>query len=224
MLTAEKAISHCITTTYQGSPTLKKAVYHLRYWLQRLRQVRGYPVSMNQLRLFQQEGGTSPSDQELITESDTRKATSTSYSNLKALQKQHIELREKYMEDLAEAIVLDRAPHLAEKGLEHLLKDKSAKQLKQIIAHEKMRKVYRKISRLLYKTKGTGLSHIDVPDALAASDMTGDPNYPKTWKGPWKSITSPHGIAQEVCKVNLVQYHQAHQTPFGSGPLADLIG
>jgi hypothetical protein len=72
--------------------------------------------------------------------------------------------------------------------------------------------------------KGTGLSRIDVPDASAASDTMGDPNCPKTWKGPWKSITSPREITQEVCKVNLAQYHQAHQTPFGSGPLANLLG
>ena len=39
-----------------------------------------------------------------------------------------------------------------------------------------------------------------------------------------KGITSPRGIAQEVCKMNTAQYHQAHDTPFGSGPLADMIG
>jgi hypothetical protein len=146
------------------------------------------------------------------------------YSSLKALQKKHYELWEWYLEDLAEAIVLERAPQLAETGLKHLLQDKSAKQLKQLISREKMRKMYRKISRALNKTKGTGLSRIDIPDPSAISDVTGDPNDPKTWKGPWKSITSPRGIAQEVCKMNTAQYHQAHDTPFGSGPLADMIG
>jgi hypothetical protein len=84
--------------------------------------------------------------------------------------------------------------------------------------------MYRKIRRVLNKTKGTGLSRIDIPDPSAASDVTGDPNNSKTWKGAWKSITSPSGIAQEVCKVKIAQYHQAHATPFGSGPLADMIG
>jgi hypothetical protein len=36
MLSAQKVISRCITTTYRWLPTLKKAVYSLRYWLQRL--------------------------------------------------------------------------------------------------------------------------------------------------------------------------------------------
>jgi hypothetical protein len=35
-----------------------------------------------------------------------------------------------------EAIVLEHAPQLAETCLEHLLKDKSAKQLKQLISRE----------------------------------------------------------------------------------------
>jgi len=55
MLTAEKAISRHITTTYQWSPTLKKSVYCLRYWHLCLRQVCGQSVSVNQLLLFQRE-------------------------------------------------------------------------------------------------------------------------------------------------------------------------
>jgi len=224
LLTAEKNISRRITTTYQWSPTLKKAVYCLRYWLQRLRQVRGQPFSLNQLLLFQREADISLSDQELSTESEIKKAQHTAYSSLKALQKQHQELREYYLEDLAEAIVLERAPQLAVKGLEHILRDKTAKQIKQLISREKLRTMYRKISKILNKNNGTGLSRIDIPDPSAVSDVTGDPNNPKSWKGPWKSVTSPSGIARKVCKINIAQYHQGHATPFGSGPLAAMIG
>ena len=224
MLTAEKTISRRLTTTYQWSPPLKKAVYCLRYWHLRLRQVRGQPVSASQLHLFQREADISPQDQALAVESDVKKAQHQAYSALKELQKRHQELRDTYLENLAEAIVLNRTPQLAESGLEHLLKDKSAKQLKQLISREKMRKMYRKLGRLLNKSKGSGLSRIDIPDAAAVTATSGDPNCPKTWKGPWKSVTNPREIAQEVCKINSAQYHQAHTTPFGSGPLADMIG
>jgi hypothetical protein len=47
---------------------------------------------------------------------------------------------------------------------------------------------------------------------------------PKTWKGPWKCVTHPDGIAQLVKQVNKRQYHQAHNTPFGSGPLSQAMG
>jgi hypothetical protein len=69
-----------------------------------------------------------------------------------------------------------------------------------------------------------GLSHIDVPDTSAETATSGYPNCPTTWKGPWRSVTNPQEIAQEVCKINANQYHQAHCTPFGSGPVADMFG
>ncbi|MFN9979852.1 MAG: hypothetical protein ACK53Y_08060, partial [bacterium] len=43
LLTAENNLSKCITTTYQWSPTLKKAVQQLRYWSMRLQQARNQP-------------------------------------------------------------------------------------------------------------------------------------------------------------------------------------
>jgi hypothetical protein len=85
--------------------------------------------------------------------------------------------------------------------------------------------MYRKIiSKILEKSAGKGLSHGDIPDATAECSTCGDPNDPKNWKGPWRSVTNPTEIAREVCKINSQQYHQAHHTPFGSGPLADLFG
>lgn len=84
--------------------------------------------------------------------------------------------------------------------------------------------MYGKLGRILQRRVGKGLCRIDVPDASAASPTSGDPQNPKTWKGPWRATTSPTEIAQEVCKINLDQYNQAQHTPFGFGPLADMIG
>jgi hypothetical protein len=52
----------------------------------------------------------------------------------------------------------------------------------------------------------------------------GDPSNPKTWKGPWVSVTNPTDIANIIKGINIRQYHQAHTTPFGSGSLSTQIG
>jgi hypothetical protein len=173
---------------------------------------------------FQQEGAISEVESSFTREHEIKKAQQEAYQNLKTLQKSHQELRDTYLEDLAEAIVLDRSPNLADKALAPVRAERSEKQLKQLISREKMRRMYRKIGRTLNKVAGKGLSCIDIPDAAVATEGSGDPDNPKSWKGPWKSITNPTEIARAVCKVNARQYHQAHTTPFGSGLVARLVG
>jgi len=143
---------------------------------------------------------------------------------LRTLQAQHQQLREGYLESLAEAIVLQHSPLLSQPSMSSVREERVEKQLKQLISREKRRKMYRKLGVLLNGTKGKGLRRIDVPDESAVSATSGDPKDPKSWRGPWRSVTNPTEIAREVCKVNLLQYNQAQHTPFGSGPLADLLG
>jgi len=69
------------------------------------------------------------------------------------------------------------------------------KQLKQLISREKRRKMYWKLGVLLNGTKEKGLRRI----------MLGDPKDPKSWQGPWRSVTNPTKIAREVCKVNTLK-------------------
>ncbi len=173
---------------------------------------------------FQQGGAISEVESSFTREHEIKKAQQEAYQNLKTLQKSHQELRDTYLEDLAEAIVLDRSPNLADEALTPVRAEWSEKQLKQLISREKMRRMYRKIGRTLNKVAGKGLSRTDIPDAAAVTEGPGDPDDPKSWKGPWKSITNPTEIARAVCKVNARQYHQAHTTPFGSGLVARLVG
>jgi hypothetical protein len=78
---------------------------------------------------------------------------------------------------------------------------------------------------MLQEQHTKGLSKVDIPDKNAGTNPEfGNPNDPKTWKGPWVSLTNPQHIAEVVCKINSKQYHQAHSTPFGSSPLATLLG
>jgi hypothetical protein len=130
MLTAEKGINKQITTTYQWSPTLKKAVQQLRYWNMRLRQLQGQPVSEVQLRHLQIEGDISLNLVLSSSEVAVKQAQHWAFQNLKTLQSQHEELRESFLEGLAEAIVLNRCPKLANEGLESIKRDRAEKQLK----------------------------------------------------------------------------------------------
>jgi hypothetical protein len=115
MLSAEKDISKRVTCTYQWSPKLKIAVQKLRYWNLRLCQVQNQPVSANQLNKFYQEGAITESDKEPSTEQDIKVAQHQAFQHLKTLQQQHQELRDTYLEDLAEAIVLDCSPKIEER-------------------------------------------------------------------------------------------------------------
>lgn len=60
---------------------------------------------------------------------------------------------------------------------------------------------------------------MDIPDPSAKEPGLGSPTDPKSWKGPWLSITDPEEIARVVCSIYTKQYNQAFNTPFGSGPL-----
>lgn len=84
--------------------------------------------------------------------------------------------------------------------------------------------MYRKIGSTLAPNLSLGLDRVDIPDPNAKGPGLESPNDPKNWKGPWISITNPEEIAQQICISNRNQYNQAVHTPFGSGPLATLIG
>ncbi len=62
------------------------------------------------------------------------------------------------------------------------------------------------MQQCLQDTTWISLSKVDVPDSLTQSD-------PKTWEGPWRSLTDLEEVAKAVCKANTSQYHQATDTP-----------
>jgi hypothetical protein len=118
MIHAERSVSKKISLTYQWSPQLKAAIHTLTYWKLRLSQLKGKTISNHTLsKIFQHTTLTANQARPLPIETvinEFRQAKTT----LKEAQKKHIELREQHLEDLVDAIILYRRPHLLEPGKE----------------------------------------------------------------------------------------------------------
>jgi hypothetical protein len=67
-----------------------------------------------------------------------------------------------------------------------------------------------------------GLSLVHVPSGHPLPFPDGPD--PKTWLGPWTTISNPSHIAQHICSANKHQYNTAATTPFATDPLLSYIG
>jgi len=145
-------------------------------------------------------------------------------TTLKEVQRKHIELREQHLEDLADAIILYRRPHLLEPGKEKEYDKKKQKEIKRIQRKESLTRLHRKIGYTLkHDAARGGLSIVDVPQSSHPEPFPIGPD-PKTWTGAWQTINDPTTITKHVCAANARQYHQAHHTPCGTEPLASHLG
>ncbi len=143
-------------------------------------------------------------------------------ADLQHLQCDHRQLRQSHLESLAEARALQHQPHLVNHPGK--LHQNTLAQLKGLIKRERKRNMYRKIGYRFNRSTSNTITKLDIPDSSVIHPTFGDPKKPKTWTGPWKIMTNPKEIAKVIISMNESQYDQAHDTPFGSGPLADSIG
>jgi hypothetical protein len=143
-------------------------------------------------------------------------------AHLKELQKQDVELRMNHLESLAEARLLHRNPNHT-----LLLPDKQEKarkkEVRRIQRTETIRRMHRKVRACLkHIEENSPLTSIDEPNTITPLGHTSEDA--KSWKRPWRTLLDPEEIASHVCQANAAQYHQAHDTPFGSDLLLSWFG
>lgn len=224
MLYAERNTGRKVSTRYEWSPTLKKAVQTFRYWQLRYRQARHLGISLPKLQSLQEQAGLTAEEVQVESVPEILKWLQLAADALRQNLRRHTELRNTHLEDLAEAIVLDRSPGLVHESVAHIKDERVTTQIKQLLKREHMCRMFRKIKRILKPEVKQGLSCVDVPDPSSGNESHGDPSQPKTWSGLWRSVTRPNDIASVIKELNRAQYHQAHGTPFGSGPVAGVLG
>jgi hypothetical protein len=223
MLYAERQTSSRFTKTFEWSPTLIKAVYAERYWRLAYKRSTGRLVSDEFFNRTRTLAGIpfSPLNLQLP---QILQCLNAAKETRKLLQKDHRTLRRNYLEQLAEALVLKRSPTMVDPKNAERCEKCIAKEVKRLIRLEYKHYLYRLIGNTLAEKhdNGYGLSRVDVPAPLLQNPTS--PVDPKTWKGPWVSVTDPTEIAEFVCAINKKQYNQAYDTPFASGYLAQNIG
>jgi hypothetical protein len=196
MLSAERQSGKSYSTRFEWSPKLKQAVQAQRYWHLRLKSFRKGTVSHSRLEHYRIEASipleNDKSEQHIID------AIKLSSATLKESQRLHKSLRTRHLEALAEAIVLEKSNEAGSHLTEEQKMERSQAQVKKLLEREHNRQLYRKLGNLLHPRNTQGLGKVDVPDRAAVSSSTGDPDDPKTWAGPWISITSPTELATIV--------------------------
>jgi hypothetical protein len=151
--------------------------------------------------------------------------------NLKAAQEHaanckinHVELRIKYLSNLAEAIISRRCPILDTPRFIHEKAERVAHEIRKLIKRECRRRMCRQIGGIMQpntQNRG-GLSMVYIPTSPKGPFPDGPD--PKHWKGDWSTLTQPEDIALHVCAANARQYNQAATTPFTSEPLSGYFG
>jgi hypothetical protein len=114
ILYAERCTGKRYTKRYEWSPTLLQSIEKVRYWRLLLKRSKGIKIHNSTIHRAKIQAGM-PSN----TEDDTRQPSiitqlREALAKMRSFQKSHTVLRKTYLNRLAEAIVFQKNPHLAE--------------------------------------------------------------------------------------------------------------
>jgi hypothetical protein len=144
MLSVEKTLWKSYSTKFSWSPKLKEAVQAYRFWRLKLKHSKGQHVSRATLVHHSTAGIILPNLLELSSHSDIISHLQASYQHLKIMQLQHGQLRATFLEELAEAIVINQQPNLTFDSMEPVRREPTLKQLKQLQSRERMQRTYKR--------------------------------------------------------------------------------
>jgi hypothetical protein len=165
MLYAEEGAAKKYTNKYEWSTTLVRSVFAERFWSLALRRSQGRHISQALFERTKQSAGIKV-DPSHLTMPDVVQCLACARQTRKELQQEHQSLRKNYLEKLAEALVLKRAPYLdTDPKYEERLMQRTAKEVKRLIRLEQKRKFYRMIGTRLrdHHENAGGLTRVDVP-------------------------------------------------------------
>jgi hypothetical protein len=144
---------------------------------------------------------------------------------LKEYQHNHISLWEDNLKALAEARIVAKNPSLLQPQKLQSLEKRITNEIHRIKRKEAPNKqCTREITRpSIQETCSRVCNRLIHPHQKICNLFLEGPD-PKTWTGPWRTVSNPEEMAAHVCAANARQYRQAHSSPFCSKPLLSNFG
>jgi hypothetical protein len=122
-----------------------RSVFAERFWRLALRRSQGRKISQILFDRTRESAGIAL-DPSLLTLPDVVRCLASARQTRRQLQHQHQELRKNYLEKLAEALVLKRAPYLdTDPKYKDRLTARTTKEVRRLIRLENKRRLYRMI-------------------------------------------------------------------------------
>lgn len=92
--------------------------------------------------------------------------------------------------------------------------------LKRIGMKEESAHLFKYLDKVYTKSKGTGITHIEIPYKDASGDLTTDPLLATEWV----KVTDPTEFVPMIIERNIKHFGQAQSSPFATSPLLDVFG